>query len=177
MQILAMCGSLRKVSYNLALLRAVQSRLPHDTVHIFELLGEIPPFNPEETLIPDAVRDLRAQVKAADLIIIASPEYVHGVPGFLKNALDWVVGSGEWDGKPTVLFHVTPSAMEPRFVREGMAEIITVMSGGRLVAEASFVVTGAFKKFDPAGNIVDTALSMQLDQALAYLKSTFPAPG
>ncbi|RYZ59313.1 MAG: NAD(P)H-dependent oxidoreductase [Proteobacteria bacterium] len=83
MNVLSICGSLRPNSYNLALLRELKDRLRPDTDStIFDRLGEIPPFQPDIPC-PEVITDLRAKIKSADAIIIASPEYVHGIPGIL----------------------------------------------------------------------------------------------
>ena len=171
MKILAICGSLRSKSYNLAILLEARSQWNKITeFDLFNQLEEIPPFNPDRETPPPSVVDLRARVLSADTILVASPEYVHGIPGALKNALDWLVGSGEWDGKCTAIINVTPSAMEPQYVREGLAEVLRVMSGGNLVEQASFVVTAAFKKFDAEGRITDQALRAQLAHSLKALE-------
>lgn len=171
MKILCICGSLRPKSYNLSLLRDIKTRLSQSAdCKIYERLGDVPPFGPDLPC-PDVIADLRSQIKTADAIIIASPEYVHGIPGVLKNALDWVVGSGEWDGKPTAIINVTPSANEPVYVRDGLKEVIRVMSGGFVLESASFTVTGAFKLFGEHGEITDPLLIEKIDQAVSVVKS------
>jgi chromate reductase len=89
-QILGFAGSLRKNSYNKALLRAAAELMPKDAVlETFDLEG-IPPFNQDlETQPPEKVKDFKAKVKAADAILIVTPEYNYSIPGVLKNAIDW----------------------------------------------------------------------------------------
>ena len=91
--ILGIAGSLRKLSYNRGLLRAAQ-KLALEGVRIdaYEGLGEIPPYNEDVRLQgePEPVRDLKERIRAADALLIATPEYNYGVPGVLKNAIDWV---------------------------------------------------------------------------------------
>ena len=96
MKILAISGSLRRVSSNSTLLRAATLLAPEGMeITLFEGLGGLPHFNPDlEGTEPPSVPDFRARLQAADGVLICSPEYAHGVPGVLKNALDWVVGSG-----------------------------------------------------------------------------------
>lgn len=94
LDIVALCGSLRAQSYNAALLDAAALVAPRD-MHIarFDRLGEFPLFNPDaEYPTPAAVRDLIDRLNTAGGVLIASPEYAHGVTGVMKNALDWVVG-------------------------------------------------------------------------------------
>src|ERR1700743_600945 len=98
LNVLALCGSLRKASINAALLRAA-ARLarPGADIEIAGWLGRLPLFNPEledvidDVEVPRAVHALRLAVAAADAILIASPEYAHGVSGTIKNALDWIL--------------------------------------------------------------------------------------
>ena len=94
-KILAISGSLRAGSSNTALLRAAQALAPAGaTVELYAGLAELPHFNPDlEGHEPDSVHALRASLRAADAVLFSSPEYAHGVPGSLKNMLDWVVGS------------------------------------------------------------------------------------
>lgn len=105
MEIMAISGSLRKVSSNTTLLRAVQRLAPEGVlITIYTGLGDLPHFNPDlEGQEPQSVFDLRAQMQKAAGVLICSPEYAHGVPGVLKNALDWLVGSGETVNKPFAL--------------------------------------------------------------------------
>ena len=91
--VLALSGSLRQGSLNTGLIRAAQRIAPESlNIELFDRLGEIAPFDEdvEQRELPEPVADLRARVKAADGLLIATPEYNYGVPGVLKNALDWV---------------------------------------------------------------------------------------
>ena len=102
--ILGFAGSLRKQSYNKAILRvAANLNLEGIRVETFDLEG-IPPFNQDlENQPPDRVREFKAKIKAADAILIATPEYNYSIPGVLKNALDWASrphGGNALEGKP-----------------------------------------------------------------------------
>lgn len=111
-EILAICGSTRAASSNLHLIHAI-TELYKDklTIRLWEGLTEIPHFNPDldHDLPPEAVVDFRHQLMTADGILICTPEYAMGVPGTLKNAIDWTVSSMEFSGKPTVL--ITASSL------------------------------------------------------------------
>ncbi|MGC4021415.1 MAG: NAD(P)H-dependent oxidoreductase [Cyclobacteriaceae bacterium] len=105
-RILAICGSTRKTSSNLNLINAVVD-LTKDRfdLKLFEAIDSIPHFNPDldNENPPEAVRNFRNQLKEADGILICTPEYAMGVPGTLKNALDWTVSSCEFSHKPVAL--------------------------------------------------------------------------
>jgi chromate reductase len=105
--ILGFAGSLRRQSYNKALLRlAVELTPPDAGIETFDLEG-IPPFNQDlETRPPPMVREFKARIKAADAILIATPEYNYSIPGVLKNAIDWAsrpYGDNAFDGKPVAV--------------------------------------------------------------------------
>jgi chromate reductase, NAD(P)H dehydrogenase (quinone) len=125
MKILAISGSLRSASKNTKLLRAMADLDPAMT--LFEGIGELPHFNSDvdDAGAPQPVLDYREQLRSADLILISSPEYAHGVPGVMKNALDWVVGSGQLIDKPVVLINASPQS---KFAVAQLTETLTVMS-------------------------------------------------
>src|SRR5215813_2849750 len=93
MNILAVAGSLRAASINAAFCRAAARLAPPGiSVELLPGLGTLPLFNPDlEPDPPRPVVELRARIDAADALLIASPEYAHGIPGVMKNALDWLV--------------------------------------------------------------------------------------
>jgi len=107
MSILGFAGSLRKDSYNKALLRATLELLPKDAkLEIFDLEG-IPPFNQDlESRMPTRVKEFKAKIRAADAILIATPEHNYSVPSVLKNAIDWAsrpYGDNSFEGKPVAI--------------------------------------------------------------------------
>lgn len=115
MEILALSGSLRARSSNTGVLRTALEFASADAGAATATagIGELPHFNPdldgEGALAPSPVAELRAAVAAADGVLIVSPEYAQGVPGSLKNALDWLVGSGELVGTPVGVVTASPS--------------------------------------------------------------------
>ncbi len=105
--ILGFAGSLRKQSYNKAILAVAVETVPGDaSLEVFDLEG-IPPFNQDEELQPpDRVKEFKAKIRAADAILIATPEYNYSIPGVLKNAIDWAsrpYGDNAFDGKPVAV--------------------------------------------------------------------------
>ena len=138
MKVLAISGSLRKASLNTALLRAV-ARIapPRIEVVLYRGLGELPLFNPDiEATEPAPVALLRSQILAADALLIASPEYAHGVTGAIKNALDWMVGNETFVDKPVALLNASPRASH---AQAALRETVSTMSA-RVVDEACVTV-------------------------------------
>jgi chromate reductase len=106
-KILGFAGSLRKGSFNKALLRVAVESVPEDAVlEVFDLVG-IPPYNQDlDTNMPAKVKEFKQEIRSADAILIASPEYNYSIPGVLKNAIDWAsrpIGDNSWDGKPVAV--------------------------------------------------------------------------
>lgn len=137
-QILTFCGSLRSASSNRALLTAVKRLAPEGiSIRRYEGIAELPHFTPDldhDTFLPAAVRDLRDQVAAADGLLFAVPEYMHGLPGSFKNALDWMVGCQRFPGKPVALAHVSA---RHTFAPGQLEEVLKTMAA-TLVPEAGF---------------------------------------
>lgn len=110
--LIAISGSLRAASCNSALLRAVKALAPCEIrVTLFEHLALVPPFNPDLDIesVP-LLAALRDQIIAADGVLIASPEYAHGVSGVMKNLLDWLVNTPAFVNKPVATLNAAPRA-------------------------------------------------------------------
>ncbi len=163
-RILAISGSLRAASSNTALLGAATTLAPENIqIAIYGGLGNLPHFNPDlEADQPPSVRDFRAQLQMSDGVFISSPEYAHGVPGVLKNALDWVVGSGEFVGKPVALLNASPRAT---YAQASLKEIITTMDG-RIIEDASITLPLLGSGLDEAGIISQSEISHTLQSAI-----------
>lgn len=127
MKLLALSGSLREASYNTAAIQALKLLAPPHIDITIGSIGDLPLFNPdrEDEQIP-ALEDLSKLLKQADGLILASPEYAHGVSGPMKNALDWLVGGPEFPYKPIMLINTSPRATH---AQESLREIIRTMSG------------------------------------------------
>jgi chromate reductase len=113
-KVLAISGSLRKKSSNASLMKAIIRIAPENMKFIiYGGLGDLPHFNPDIDVDegPAQVRGFRIQLKDADGVLICTPEYGNGVPGVLKNALDWLVSSGEFMNKPTAVISASPTPM------------------------------------------------------------------
>jgi len=110
--LLAICGSTKKSSSNLTILRFLQARYNQDIeFSIYTALEQLPIFNPDQDneKIDPAVAEFRSAIAAADAVLISTPEYAMGVPGGLKNALDWTVSSMEFSKKITGLITASTS--------------------------------------------------------------------
>ncbi|GAA5503097.1 hypothetical protein Dxin01_02846 [Deinococcus xinjiangensis] len=129
MKVLALCGSLRAESVNLALLQTLTEINPN--VKVFDGLRDLPLFNPDnEAQENAAVTAFRLALREADAVAIACPEYAHGIVGAFKNALDWVVGSAEFDQKPTLLLSaLSRSAHAPAQLAEVLKTMGAVVVG------------------------------------------------
>ena len=127
MNVLALSGSLRLLSINSALLRTAQRVAPPGiAVTVCSLLGTLPLFNPDlEQAVPEPVANFRQQVATADALLIASPEYAHGVTGTIKNALDWLVSCEPFVGKPLAVINTSPRA---HHADAALRETLTTMS-------------------------------------------------
>lgn len=167
MNILALSGSLRALSHNSALLRATARLAPADIcVEVYGHLGKLPLFNPDlEATAP--VLDLLSRLLAADAVLIASPEYAHGVTGVMKNALDWMVSSAAFVNKPVALFNASPRAVH---AQASLRETLTVMSA-KLIEVASISVPILGSNLDEAGIMSHPVISAALRQALAALQA------
>jgi NAD(P)H-dependent FMN reductase len=135
-------------------------------VALYEGLADLPAFNPDlEGAEPSSVLAFRAQLKGADGVFISSPEYAHGVPGSLKNALDWIVGSGELVDKPVAILNASPVAT---YAQASLTETITVMSA-RVITEASLTIPIQGKRLDETGIAADPRLSRLVLTAIKEL--------
>lgn len=127
LSLLAISGSLRKSSYNTAAIRALGLLVPESVLITAGDIAGLPLFNPDrEAENVPALDALKSALNAADGLIIASPEYAHGVSGPLKNALDWLVSGAEFPDIPIMLINTSPRAYH---AQAALREILTTMSG------------------------------------------------
>jgi NAD(P)H-dependent FMN reductase len=132
-RVLCLSGSLRSASGNTALLRAACELSPPSLeLRVYDGLRQLPLFNPDDEIdpLPPSVQTLRAEVGASDALLIACPEYAHGIPGPFKNLLDWLVGSLEFPGKPVVLLNA--SARGSFHAQDALREVLRTMSARML---------------------------------------------
>ncbi len=173
MHILAISGSLRVGSSNTELLRAAALlATPSVRVTLYEGLADLPAFNPD--LMEDApgmVLFLRAQVGAAAGLLISSPEYGHGMPGPLKNALDWLFSGEQMIDKPVAILNASPLSV---YADASLRETIKLMSA-RLVATASVTMPVSMRNLDAAAMAAVPEVAATLRAALAVLAQSIQA--
>lgn len=157
-RILGFAGSLRKNSYNKALLRAAVQLVPKSAVlETFDLEG-IPPFNQDlETQPPQKVKDFKAKIRAADAILIATPEYNYSVPGVLKNAIDWAsrpYADNAFDGKPVATMGASIGLLGTARAQYHLRQCFVFLNMHPTNLPEVFV-TYAQEKFDENGRLKD----------------------
>jgi chromate reductase, NAD(P)H dehydrogenase (quinone) len=171
LRILGFAGSLRKGSFNRALLRAAQELAPTNlAIEVFDL-SPLPFYNADVEAAgdPDPVVAFKNAVRGADGLLIATPEYNYGLPGVLKNAIDWASrppATTPLRGKPAMLMGATPGmggtiraqlALRQSFV---FTQTLAMLQPEVLVAKAQ-------EKFDAAGRLTDEPTRQHLGKALA----------
>lgn len=152
-----MSGSLQARSSNTALLRTAHRVAPAGVEVVDSVsVGAVAPFNPDierEGPEPATVLQWRSQVAAVGGLLIASPEYAHSLPGSLKNALDWLVGSGELYGRPVAVLCGLPRSNGGVLGREALVRTL-LAQGADVVLSATVGVAasdkGAEELHDPA---------------------------
>jgi len=152
--ILAISGSLREGSSNHNILEMLDQMMPSEMKStIYDGLRDIPAFDPgiDNDNPPATVSDLRYLISHADGIIICTPEYAFGVPGALKNALDWTVSSGSFSGKPTALITASTGGKN---AHEAMIKILGAIDA-KLSPETMLLIQFVRSKMDSTGNIID----------------------
>jgi len=167
LRLLAISGSLRSASSNTTVLHALQAVAPAGViVSLYNCLGDLPYFHPdldgETSTPPSSVGQLRTQIGQADGLLISSPEYAHGVRGALKTALDWLVSSLEFPGKPVALINISPRST---FVHASLSETLTTMSAS-LIADPAFTIALPGKGLDVTGMLADPQVTQWLHAAL-----------
>lgn len=169
LNVLALCGSLRKASINAALLRAA-SRMaaPDADIEVADWLGRLPLFNPDlEAELPLPIQALHLAVAHADAILIATPEYAHGVSGTIKNALDWLVSFEPFIHKPVAVINAAPRA---RHADDALRETLRTMSAG-LVGEGSFAVELPGAQMSEDAMVASETVAAVVAEALAALRA------
>ena len=159
MRVLGISGSLRRRSYNTALLRAAAELLPDGLTLQTADLGDIPLYN-DDVLVasgfPESVQRLRAQLAAADALLIVTPEYNYSIPGVLKNAIDWASRPPDmpFAGKPAAIIGATSGMFGTVRAQQHLRQILTMLDV-HVLNKPEVLVAQAREKFDADGQLVD----------------------
>lgn len=169
--ILAFSGSLRKDSYNTALVRAFKERAPEGvTIEIAEI-GNLPLYDQDaEAEFPTLAMELKAKIEAADAILIATPEHNRSVPSALKNAIDWTSrpwGKNSWATKPVFVCGASIGAIGTALAQYHLKQVLNYLNV-RVLGQPEFYLGMAQSKFDAAGKLTD-------EDTLAHIDSSFAA--
>jgi NAD(P)H-dependent FMN reductase len=162
--IIGICGSLRRASFNLMLLRAAVETAPPGTSIEIESIREVPLYDGDveaEQGIPPAVQHLKDRIAGADGLLIVTPEYNNSIPGVLKNALDWVSRPASdigrvFRGRPVAVIGATPGQGGTALSQAAWLPVLRTL-GMRPWFEDRLLISGASKVFDSNGRVVDAA--------------------
>ena len=175
-RLLTVSGSLRAGSSNAALLSAAARLAPAGvTVSAYADLAALPAFSPDleegSQPLPASVVDWRAAIAGADAVLISSPEYAHGIPGSLKNALHWVVGGSEIVDKPVGVLSASAAS---RFAHPQLIEVLKTMSAS-IVPEATVVIDIPRRGADVEQLVRDPVLAPALRKVVEALVGQAPS--
>lgn len=170
--ILGFAGSLRRGSYNKALLRAALELSPEEAkLEIFDLEG-IPPYNMDlEDRMPERVKEFKEKIKTSDAILIASPEHNYSIPGILKNAIDWASrppGDNSFDGKPVGIMSASPGMLGGGRVQYHLRQTFVFLNMYPVNRPEVFV-TFAAEKIDDNGRVIDEKTRDKIKELLQSL--------
>lgn len=172
--IIGLCGSLRRESFNLMLLRAAVDLVPPGAAIEIESIRDIPLYDGDleaEHGVPPVVRQLKDRIAACDGLLIVSPEYNNSIPGVLKNAIDWLSRPGAdvprvFGGRPVAVMGATPGRGATALSQAAWLPVLRTL-GTRPWFEGRVQIAGAAKVFDSRGRIVDPAT---LDRVRAFVE-------
>jgi chromate reductase len=171
-------GSLRRASYNRSLLRAARDLAPDGMeIRIFDRVGEIPLFNEDledaESGDPEPVRALRDAIREADALLLVTPEYNHGVPGVMKNVIDWASRPPRGSvlaGKPTAIMGASPGVTGTARAQSQLRQAF-VFTDTPAVLQPEILVYRAREKFDENGNLTDEKTRLFVGKLLVELRT------
>jgi chromate reductase len=174
--VLGISGSLRNQSSNTRLLSSIGGMMPAGIeFRMYQGLATLPHFSPDldgdEAQLHGAVREWREELRAADAFVICTPEYARGVPGSLKNALDWVVSSGEFMNMPTALISASPHPDGGATALQSLTLTLNMMSAA-IPDEASLAVPFVSKKLGTDGSVMDVNTLSSLRNLVRALMQT-----
>lgn len=179
MNLLAISGSLRAGSYNTALIKELARRAPEGVSIAVAAIGGLPLYSQDlETPFPDEAAALKALIRAADGVIIATPEHNRSVPSAIKNAVDWTsrpYGDSAWDGKPVCTMGASVGNIGTAVAQYALKQSLLYLNA-RVLGQPEFYLGRAQEKFDEAGNLIDAVTGEHLDKMLAAFVEFAKAP-
>jgi len=171
-KILGIAGSLRKGSFNRMALKAAQGLVPAGATLEIADLPDLPGFNQDhEKNPPAAVTELKAKIRAADAILLVTPEYNYSVPGVLKNAIDWAArpyGDSAWKGKPVAVMGASVGVLGTARAQYHLRQCFIFLDMP-VVNQPEVMIAGAAQKFDTDGNLTDNVAKELIGKLLAAL--------
>ena len=174
MNIVAISGSLRKDSFNTALLRAMQSLAPSDMQITIADISGLPLYSQDaEASFPPAAQVLKDAIEAADGVIIATPEYNRSISGVLKNAIDWASrpwGKNSFAGKPVLTAGVSVGSIGTAVAQSHLRQILAYLDM-HIVGQPELYLGPAQTLFDAEGNLTNESTKELLTKALEALKN------
>jgi chromate reductase len=171
-KILGIAGSLRKGSFNRAALRAAQGLVPAGATLEAHDLPDLPGFDQDkEKTPPAAVTELKAKIRAADAVLLVTPEYNYSVPGVFKNAIDWAsrpYGDSAWKGKPVAIMGASAGVLGTARAQYHLRQTLVFLDMPA-VNQPEVMIGAAATKFDQAGNLTDETAKKLIGQLLTNL--------
>ena len=160
-------GSLRANSSTQNIIRFILKNVPPDTTTVFDGTGRLPHFNDEETP-PFIVNEWRRAVNESSAVLFVTPEYAYGIPGTLKNALDWLVGSGDISGKPTGLI---TAATGGEYAHADMRNTLRALNA-RTTESSRLLLPFIRSKMDSQGEFTDPGIAAAVNKLVVTLQKT-----
>lgn len=172
-KILGIAGSLRKDSYNKLALKAAQALAPDETeIEVFDIEG-IPLFNQDEEHKPSPkVIEFKKKIRAADAILLVTPEYNYSIPGVLKNAIDAAsrpYGDSAWHGKPVAVMGASVGTLGTARAQYHLRQMFVFLNM-YAVNQPEVMIANASQKFDNEGNLTDDVAANLITQLLTNLR-------
>jgi chromate reductase len=173
--ILGFAGSLRRASYNRGLVRAAADVTPSGiVVRVFDL-ADVPLYNQdvEDAGEPESVVSWKEAIRRADALLVATPEYNHGISGVLKNAIDWASrprATSPLKDKPVAVMGASPGRGSTARAQAQLREAF-VFTGACVMPQPELLVSAAAAHFDDDGNVTDPELRDKLAELVAALRA------
>jgi chromate reductase len=165
MVVFAMSGSLREGSSNTEILNLLKPLVPKGTEYlIYQGLEKLPHYNPDfdQDNEPSTVKEMRGMIARSNMVIISTPEYAHGIPGSLKNALDWLVSTTVLEKKPIgLIFGSTSLSL---FAQDALVEVLKTMNGN-IIPDAVINIPGIRAKIE------DNSITEELKKFMDHMIS------